>query len=136
MERKGRLAMPDTPKIMVDVVIPQDGGVILIRRGSDPYKGMWALPGGFVEVGETVENAAVRETKEETNLDVALENLVGVYSEPKRDPRGHNVSVTFLARVTGGTAEAATDADEVGVLNPSDVELAFDHRSIIEDAFN
>lgn len=125
---------PETPKIMVDVVIPSEEGVLLIRRGSGPYEGMWALPGGFVEVGETVENAAVREAKEETNLDVELERLVGVYSEPDRDPRGHNVSVTFLARVTGGDPEAATDADEVSVLDPSEVELAFDHRKIIEDA--
>ncbi len=125
---------PETPKLMVDVVVPSEEGVVLIRRGSDPYKGMWALPGGFVELGETVEDAAIRETKEETNLDVELERLVGVYSDPDRDPRGHNVSVTFLARATGGDAEAATDADEVAVLDPSEVELAFDHRKIIEDA--
>ena len=120
---------------MVDIVIPSGGGVLLIRRGTDPYEGMWALPGGFVEVGETVENAAVREAKEETNLDVELERLVGVYSEPDRDPRGHNVSVTFLARITGGDPQAATDADEVSVLDPSEVELAFDHQKILEDAF-
>ena len=125
---------PETPKVMVDVVIPSEEGVVLIRRGSDPYEGMWALPGGFAEVGETVENAAVREAKEETNLEVELERLVGVYSEPDRDPRGHNVSVAFLARATGGEPEAATDADEVAVLDPSEVELAFDHRKIIEDA--
>ena len=133
-ELGGNMAGPETPKLMVDVVIPAEDGVVLIRRGSDPYKDMWALPGGFAEVGETVENAAVREAKEETNLDVELERLVGVYSEPDRDPRGHNVSVAFLARVTGGEPEAATDADEVAMLDPSDVELAFDHRKIIEDA--
>ena len=119
---------------MVDVVIPSGEEVILIRRGTDPYEGMWALPGGFVEIGETVENAAVREAKEETNLDVELGSLVGVYSEPDRDPRGHNVSVAFLADATGGDPEAATDADEVAVLNPWEVELAFDHRKILEDA--
>lgn len=129
------MAEPETPKVMVDVVIPSEGGVVLIRRGTDPYKGTWALPGGFVEVGETVENAAVREAKEETNLDVELESLVGVYSEPDRDPRGHNVSVTFLARITGGDPEAATDADEVAVLDPAEVELAFDHRKILGDTF-
>lgn len=128
------MAGPETPKIMVDVVVPSEGGVVLIRRGTDPYEGMWALPGGFVEVGETVEDAAVREAKEETNLDVELERLVGVYSEPDRDPRGHNVSVTFLARIARGDPEAATDADEVAILDPSDVELAFDHRKILEDA--
>ena len=128
------MAGPETPKLMVDVVIPSEDGVVLIRRGSDPYEGMWALPGGFAEVGETVENAAIREAKEETNLDVELERLVGVYSEPDRDPRGHNVSVAFLARVRSGEPEAATDADEVAVLDPSGIELAFDHRKIIEDA--
>ncbi len=127
---------PETPKIMVDVVIPSEEGVVLIRRGSEPYEGMWALPGGFVEIGETVENAAVREVKEETNLDVELDRLVGVYSEPGRDPRGHNVSVTFLGRVVGGETEAATDADEVSVLDHLEVELAFDHRKIIEDALS
>lgn len=78
--------------------------------------------------GETVENAAIREAKEETNLDVELESLVGVYSDPDRDPRGHNVSVTFLARTTSGEPEAATDADEVSVLDPSEAELAFERR--------
>lgn len=128
------MAEPETPKVMVDVVIPSGGGVVLIQRGTDPYKGMWALPGGFVDVGETVESAAVREAKEETNLDVELERLVGVYSEPDRDPRGHNISVAFLARVVGGEPEAATDADEVSVRDPSRTELAFDHRKIVEDA--
>lgn len=128
------MAEPETPKVMVDVVIPSGGGVVLIQRGTDPYKGMWALPGGFVDVGETVESAAVREAKEETNLDVELERFVGVYSEPDRDPRGHNISVAFLARVVGGEPEAATDADEVSVRDPSRTELAFDHRKIVEDA--
>ena len=128
------MAEPETPKIMVDIVIHSDEGVVLIRRGTEPYEGMWALPGGFAEVGETLENAAIRETKEETNLDVELERLVGVYSEPDRDPRGHNVSVTYLARMTGRAPEAATDADEVAILDPSEAELAFDHRKILEDA--
>ena len=130
------MAEPETPKVMVDVVIPSGEGIVLIRRGTDPYKGMWALPGGFVEIGETVENAAVREAKEETNLDVEIMHLVGVYSDPDRDPRGHNVSVAFLADVyaEGGDPEAATDADEVEVLNPWEAELAFDHRKILEAA--
>lgn len=130
------MAGPETPKLMVDVVIPAEEGVVLIRRGSDPFEGQWALPGGFVNVGETVEAAAVREVAEETGLAVELARLVGVYSEPDRDPRGHNVSVAFLARVLSGDLVAATDASEVAVLDPSSVELAFDHRKIIEDALN
>ena len=127
------MAGPETPKLVVDVVIPTEEGVVLIRRGSDPFKGQWALPGGFVEVGETVEAAAVREAAEETGLVVELAHLAGVYSEPERDPRGHNVSVAFLARVLSGDLIAATDAAEVAVLDPDSVELAFDHRTIIAD---
>jgi 8-oxo-dGTP diphosphatase len=128
------LAGPETPKLMVDVVIPSGEGVVLIRRASDPFEGRWALPGGFVEVGETVEAAATREAAEETGLAVELAGLVGVYSEPERDPRGHNVSVAFLARVVGGDLVAATDAAEVAALDPESVELAFDHRRIVADA--
>ncbi len=130
------MAGPETPKLMVDVVIPAERGVVLIRRGTDPFKGRWALPGGFVEVGETVEEAADREAAEETGLAVEVARLVGVYSNPERDPRGHNVSVAFLARVLSGDLVVATDASEVAVLDPSSVELAFDHRKIIEDALS
>ena len=128
------MAKPETPKLMVDVVIPSDGGAVLIRRGSDPFEGKWALPGGFVEVGETVETAALRETAEETGLAVELSRLIGVYSDPERDPRGHNVSIAFLARVVGGDLVAASDAAEIAVLDPDSVELAFDHARIIADA--
>jgi 8-oxo-dGTP diphosphatase len=128
------LAGPETPKLMVDVVIPSEKGVVLVRRGSDPYEGQWALPGGFVEVGETVRQAAAREAAEETGLAVETSRLVGVYSEPDRDPRGHNVSVAFLARVLSGQMQAASDAAEVDVLDPASVELAFDHARIISDA--
>ena len=128
------MAGPETPKLMVDVVIPSEDGIVLIRRASDPFEGRWALPGGFVEVGETVEAAAAREAAEEAGLAVELARLVGVYSDPDRDPRGHNVSVAFLARVVGGDLIAATDAAEVAVIDPDSVELAFDHRSIIADA--
>ena len=128
------MAGPETPKLMVDVVIPSETGVVLVRRGSEPYEGQWALPGGFVEVGETVKQAAVREAAEETGLAVEVSELVGVYSEPDRDPRGHNVSVAFLARVLSGQMQAASDAAEVDDLDPGSVELAFDHARIIADA--
>ena len=130
------MAGPETPKLMVDVIIPSERGVVLIRRGNEPFEGRWALPGGFVEVGETVEEAAYREAAEETGLAVEVAHLVGVYSDPERDPRGHNVSVAFLARVLSGDLVAATDASEVAVLDPSSVDLAFDHRKIIEDALS
>ena len=130
------MAGPETPKLMVDVVIPSERGVVLIRRASEPFAGQWALPGGFVELGETVEEAAAREAAEETGLAVEVARLIGVYSEPERDPRGHNVSVAFLVRVLSGELAAATDASEVSVLDPSSVELAFDHRRIIDDALS
>ena len=130
------MAGPETPKLMVDVVITAERGVVLIRRGSEPFRGRWALPGGFVEVGETVEEAADREAAEETGLAVEVARLVGVYSDPERDPRGHNVSVAFIARVLSGELSAGTDASEVAVVDPDSVELAFDHRKIIEDALN
>ena len=128
------MAEPETPKLMVDVVIPSEKGVVLVRRGSEPYEGQWALPGGFVEVGETVRQAAKREAEEETGLTVEVSRLVGVYSEPDRDPRGHNVSVAFLARVLSGQMQAASDAADVDVVDPISVELAFDHDRIISDA--
>lgn len=128
---------PETPKLTVDVVLPMEGGgVVLIKRKNEPFVGRWALPGGFVDVGETVEDAAVREMREETGLDVELVRLVGVYSEPTRDPRGHNVSVVFLARLVGGRLAADTDADEVEVLDPESVELAFDHARVVSDALD
>ena len=129
-----RVAGPETPKLMVDVIIPSQEGVVLVRRGSEPFEGRWALPGGFVEVGETAEEAATRETAEETGLAVEISRLVGVYSDPERDPRGHNVSVAFVAEVLSGDLAAASDAAEVAVLDPATVELAFDHARIIADA--
>ncbi len=131
------MSEPETPKLMVDVVVPsEEGRVLLIRRASDPYEGQWALPGGFVEVGETLEAAATREAEEETGLKVEVVRLVGVYSEPDRDPRGHNVSCAYLARSQGGEPSAASDAAEVSFLDPSTVELAFDHEKIIADALS
>ncbi len=130
------MAEPETPKLMVDVVVPsEEGHVLLIRRASDPYEGQWALPGGFVEVGETLEDAAAREAEEETGLAVEIVRLVGVYSDPERDPRGHNVSVAYLARAPDGDEpSAASDAAEASFLDPSTVQLAFDHDRIITDA--
>jgi len=131
MERK---SIPVTPLLTVDTVIIYLGKLILIRRKNPPFQGHFALPGGFVEVGETVETAAVREAKEETGLDVEIIKLLGVYSEPSRDPRGHTVSVIFLA-VGRGNLKAGSDASETGLFGMNDIpELAFDHKKIIENA--
>lgn len=124
-----------SPVLTVDVLIEYpDGSLVFIQRKNDPFRGHWALPGGLVELGESVEEAATREAKEETGLDVLLVDLVGVYSDPDRDPRGHFVSVTFHARPVGGELAAATDA--ASVLKTKDLgglELAFDHDRILQD---
>lgn len=126
-----------TPMLTVDVIIRLSGDrIILIRRGRSPYRGSWAIPGGFVEYGETVEDAARREALEETGLDVEIKDLLGVYSDPRRDPRGHTVSVCFTARAVSGEPEAGSDAADIGIFHIEDIddlELAFDHRKILED---
>ena len=123
------------PRVAVDVVVVgRDGSIVLVRRGKEPFKGMWALPGGFVEYGETVEEAAKREVREETGLEIAIIGLVGVYSRPDRDPRGHVISIAFLAEEVGGELRAGTDAADVGRFREIPAELAFDHAEIIQDA--
>ncbi|WP_048191861.1 NUDIX hydrolase [Methanobacterium sp. SMA-27] len=127
------------PLLTVDTVIIHKESVTLIKRKNPPYKGSWALPGGFVEYGETVESAAIRETKEETGLDVTLGDIVGVYSNPERDPRGHIISICFLGKKIGGKLMADTDAAEVKYFcldEVSTIDLAFDHGKILEDAFD
>ena len=125
---------PVTPLLTVDTVIIYHGKIVLIRRKNPPYQDHFAIPGGFVEVGETVETAAVREAKEETGLDVRLMKLLGVYSDPTRDPRGHTVSVCFLA-LGSGNLKAGSDAKDTGLFGIDEIpELAFDHNKIIEDS--
>lgn len=105
----------------------------MIRRSNPPFEGFYALPGGFVEVGETVEEAAQREAKEETGLEIILLKLVGVYSKPDRDPRGHVVSISYLAEGRGELV-AGSDARSAEVFDPEDLPpLAFDHATIIRD---
>lgn len=132
------MSLPETPLLTVDcVVVDPDRGALMVRRKNPPYKGYLALPGGFVEIGETVEQAARRELAEETGMKATNLSLVGVYSKPDRDPRGHVCSVAFLARVESAEAEAGDDAEAVAwIKNIDDVEIAFDHREIITDALN
>ena len=123
------------PAVTVDAVIVKEGRIALIKRKNEPFKGKWALPGGFVDYGEKTEDAAVREALEETSLNVELLSLLGVYSDPKRDPRGHTVGVIYLAKPVGGELKAADDAAEAKWHDISQpVELAFDHGIIYADA--
>jgi 8-oxo-dGTP diphosphatase len=129
------MAVPQTPLLAADVIIElTDAGrdVVLIERKYPPYG--WAWPGGFVDIGETVEQAAVREAREETGLDVSLQCLLGCYSDPRRDPRGHTVSLVFVAAATG-RPQARDDAKAIRTVAPAAFAgpLAFDHAAILAD---
>lgn len=119
----------------VDIIIEMaEGGVVLIKRKNPPFG--WALPGGFVDYGESLEDAAVREALEETSLVVELQYQLGAYSDPARDPRQHNISVVFVARASG-QPRAADDAGDVGIYDRHSIPkpLAFDHEKILQDYF-
>jgi len=130
------MAFPATPALTTDcVVFDARGYVLLIRRKHDPFKGSYALPGGFVDVGERVEDACRRELKEETGLEVGALRLIGVYSDPNRDPRGHTCSIAYLARVGRAEPQAGDDAAWAGWVADWRAEvLAFDHAAILSDA--
>ena len=121
-----------TPVLAVDaVIVLENQAVVLVRRRNPPFEGCWALPGGLCEVGETVEQAVRREAEEETGLRVEIDRLIGVFSDPKRDPRGHTVSIAFLTHVVGGQLRAGSDAAQVQTFKAPPEELAFDHRRIL-----
>jgi 8-oxo-dGTP diphosphatase len=123
---------PTCPPIAADVIIEIDGRIVLIERKN--YPPGWAIPGGFVDVGETVEHAAVREMREETGLEVEITDLMGIYSRPERDPRGHTVSVVYVGRAQG-QPQGADDAKTAGLFAPDapPSPLAFDHAEILAD---
>lgn len=128
------MSRPQTPLLTVDVIIELDdvaGRIVLIERRHAPSG--WALPGGFVDVGETVEQAVVREAREETGLHVTLKCILGVYSDPHRDPRGHTASVVFIATARGlpRGSDDARDARAFDAFAPP--ALAFDHALILSD---
>ena len=126
---------PRNPIPTVDIIIEvEGGGIVLIRRKNPPYG--WALPGGFVDYGESVEEAAVREAREETSLEVELKRQFHVYSSPDRDPRGHTLSVVFIATARG-TPRGGDDAAEARVFTRDQLpsQIAFDHAQILRDYF-
>ena len=134
---------PVTPQIAVDAIIelrdrePVNGlyPIVLIERKNSPYG--WAIPGGFVDVGESLENACRREMMEETTLAVTLDVLLGCYSDPSRDPRGHTITPVYIAHASGEPM-AADDAAALRLFEPTDIDvpLAFDHARILEDYLN
>ncbi len=132
---------PVTPLVAVDAVIlwnnKQD--IVLIRRKHPPFQGELALPDGFVEVGETVEHACIREAREETNIKIKIIKLIGVFSDSKRDPRGHNISIAFLGEpLTENEKPIALDDAAALEIIPltkfSPLKLAFDHKDIIKSS--
>ncbi len=126
---------PRNPFITVDAIIELESGIVLIERKNPPPG--WAIPGGFVDYGETLEDAVTREMKEETGLDIHIVRQFHTYSDPQRDPRHHTVTTIFIATASG-IPEAADDAKNVGVFTKDNLpeHIAFDHRQILEDYFN
>jgi 8-oxo-dGTP diphosphatase len=130
------MSAPLTPLIAADILIELTDQparpIVLIERRNPPYG--WAIPGGFVDIGESVEAAAIREAEEETGLRVRLTALLGVYSDPHRDPRGHTVSAVYVAEAVG-EPRAQDDAKALVVVSPdrAPAPLAFDHAQILAD---
>ena len=130
-----KVAAYRNPFPTVDIIIRTNGGIVLIERKNPPHG--WAIPGGFVDYGESLESAAIREAKEETSLDVKLVSQLGAYSDPERDPRHHTVSVVFIADADAYPV-AADDALTAKVFTKDNLpqDMAFDHRKICMDYFS
>jgi 8-oxo-dGTP diphosphatase len=125
------------PSITVDGILVENGRILLVKRGREPFKGMYALPGGFVEYGEKTEDAIVREVEEETGLKTKVMELVGVYSDPKRDPRDHTITIVYELQKIEGEIKGGDDASYAGMFSLDDLPLlAFDHSKIVEDFKN
>jgi len=128
--------MHRSPIPTVDIIIEKDDRIVLIRRKNEPFKGKLAMPGGYVDWGETVEHAAVREAKEETSLDVKLIDVLGVYSDPKRNPRIKSIAIVFIGKPIGRKLKAGDDAVDAFWFNINEIEskeFAFDHKKILTD---
>jgi len=136
-----RLKFKKYPSVTVDAVIIENERILLVKRKYDPFKNYWALPGGFIELGETVEAACIREVKEETNLDVEFKSFFGAYSNPKRDPRGHVITVVcFCKKINENQFPMGSDdAKEAKFIGKSELNkikdrIAFDHLQIMTDS--
>lgn len=124
-----------SPLLAVDGAVLEKGKLLLVKRAIEPFRDYWVLPGGHVEYGETVEKAIKREMKEELGVNVKIEGLLGVYSDPKRDPRCHTVSVTFLLKKERGQIRLNGEASEFRFFKLDEVpsNIGFDHKKAISD---
>ena len=124
------------PMASSDSVVIHNGKILLIKRATEPFKGFWALPGGIMDSGETIEQTAIREVLEETGAKVKIEKMIGVYSGPKRDPRGTSLSVVFLMKFIRFSGVADKEVSEVKFfpINKLPARIGFDHKTIINDA--
>ena len=121
-----------SPRLTTDGVIIKDNKLLLIKRKNEPFKNKWALPGGFVEYGEKVEDSVTREVFEETGLKTKINNFFNVYSDPDRDPRGHTITLVYSLEIVGGNLKGNDDASEAKFFELDNLpELAFDHGKII-----
>jgi len=121
------------PSLTTDGILVENDKILLVKRKHDPFKGMYALPGGFVEYGEKLEQSVVREIKEETGLDVRVKKLLDIYSDPRRDPRGHTVSAVYILSLQGGVLTDSHETIAEWVPLSRLPKLAFDHSKIISD---
>ena len=132
-----RRTTPEGPRLTVDAwTRDRRGRILLVRRGRPPFRGKWALPGGFCEIGETTEEGCAREVREETGIEVRVGGVRGVYSDPNRDPRGHTVSVLYDAVAVGGRLAGGDDAADARWFSRRDLaglDLAFDHGWIVRE---
>lgn len=120
----------------VDAIIQKSSSILLVKRKKDPYKNQFALPGGFVNEGETIEEAIEREVYEETSLKIHPIDILGVYSDPTRDPRGHMMTVVFIVLIIKGIATAGDDAKEISwipIEKINEIKIAFDHKLVLRD---
>jgi 8-oxo-dGTP diphosphatase len=123
----------------VDTIIQKDSQILFVERKKDPFKGFLVFPGGFVNEGEKIEDAALREVKEETSLLVELVDILGVYSDPARDPRGHMMSTVFIGKISPNNKDEAKAGDDAEALKWVDLDnidrqnIGFDHKKIISD---
>ena len=124
----------------VDMIIDKNSKVLFIKRVKEPFEGKMVFPGGFIKIGETAEDAAIREVMEETSLEVDLDHILGVYSDPNRDPRGHIMSTVFIGKISTNSqnkepiaGDGASSIKWVDIEDMDQEDFGFDHKNILKD---